>query len=443
MPNDPYSQYQSAPQADPYAAYQAPVALTAKKDRPGFVESFLDEVNPMHSIPALWNSLTTPGEAKQAGDAFKNITPDEMTAYEARAKERKRLHDSGQSVPRAQTLPQEEAPGYGEIAGHMAGMGANAALIAGATAGLPPVMRAGGRVMRRGAAAAAESALGVRAIQRGYGKTPGTFAVEETGGLNPSTVAASARKKIGDLNADLENRAATSTTPASLQPARDVIDFRATTAGAGNSAYTPKELAEMRAHLTNPQPGFAGAIDPATGEIAVDQSPMNILRMKREFGKDFTKWNPLHPKGEIGTARNVYRALDDELDRTVPGADDLNQRISSGIPVAERAEATDLNAGVGQRVAHRIAAHSGAMLGGVAGYHAGGIPGLVAGMVLPEVISSPTARMAGARALYGTGKLMGNTAAQRLAQAALLSSAKKKQQAQDPLGLNDYLGGQK
>ena len=197
----------------------------------------------------------------------------------------------------------------------------------------------------------------------------------------------------------------------------------------------------MRAHLTDPQPGFAGAIDPVTGQIAADQSPSNILRIKREFGKDYTKWNPLHPKGEIGTARSVYRALDDELDRTVPGADQLNQRISSGIPVAERAEETDLHAGIGQRIAHRIGAHTGALVGAAAGYHAGGMPGGVAGLVIPEVLASPATRMAAARGIYGAGKIAAAPLTGRIAQGGAAAGAllRKKDVEYDPLGLQQFI----
>lgn len=296
--------------------------------------------------------------------------------------------------------------------------------------------------LKRAAVPIAESALGVKAIQRGYGKTPGQFALEETKGIRPSTVGASARDRLADLNTELESAAASSTTPASLQTARDVIASRSKTAGAGNSAFAPKELAEMQSHLTTPQPGFAGAVDPATGDIAVDQSPSNILRMKREFGKDFTKWNPLHPKGEMGTARQAYRALDDELDRTVPGAQGLNQRISSGIPVAEQAESQALHAGPAQNVMHRVAAHTGAMaLGAGAGYAAGGFPGMVAGTVIPELISTPAARMAGARGIYGLGKFAAKPVVGKVAQAGAIAGPllRKKDVEYDPLGLQQYI----
>lgn len=286
-----------------------------------------------------------------------------------------------------------------------------------APAVVPKVTAAVGSGLKAAAVPLAESSLGVRAIQRGYGKTPGLGALEDTSGIRPATVAASARNKLGDLNTQLETAAGKSTQPASLTPARTIIDNRSSVAAGGNSAATPKELAAMRAQLTTPQPGFAGAIDPTTGEIAADQSPANILRMKREFGKDFTKWNPLNPSGEMKTARQTYGALDKELDRTVPGAQDLNQRISSLIPVAERAEETDLHAGLGQRLMHRAAAHTGALIGADAGYRAGGIPGAVAGFVLPELAASPAGKMAGARALYGAGKGVGSNLAGKAAQA--------------------------
>lgn len=330
--------------------------------------------------------------------------------------------------------------------------------------------------LKRAAVPIAESALGVKAIQRGYGKTPGQFALEETKGIRPSTVGASARDRLADLNTELENAAASSTTPASLQPARKVLSGRSLTAEKGNSAYSPAEIAQMEDALTKPQDRFGGATEypagantpikinpPTTSSGAVnpfgkpvvskagpspdmvvssDQSPSNILRMKREFGKDFTKWNPLHPKGEMGTARQAYRALDDELDRTVPGAQGLNQRISSGIPVAEQAESQALHAGPAQNVMHRVAAHTGAMaLGAGAGYAAGGFPGMVAGTVIPELISTPAARMAGARGIYGLGKFATKPVVGKVAQAGAIAGPllRKKDVEYDPLGLQQYI----
>jgi hypothetical protein len=100
--------------------------------------------------------------------------------------------------------------------------------------------------------------------------------------------------------------------------------------------------------------------------------------------------------------------LDKELDRTVPGALGLNQRISSLIPVAQRAESVSRNAPTLQRAAQRFGAHTGALTLGAAGAYEGkregGIPGAIAGgltgVLAPELIASPEGQIALARTLY-------------------------------------------
>jgi hypothetical protein len=140
-------------------------------------------------------------------------------------------------------------------------------------------------------------------------------------------------------------------------------------------------------------------------------TPTELLNLKRGVGDLQGSW-PLETN-KIGgdTVRGVYRALDSELDRTVPGSSELNQRISSLIPVAKRAGAADLNASLLQRATARFGKHTGAAtLAGMSaaeGYHkdgfAGGAAGLAAGAILPEVLSSPAMLMFGARAMNGLG----------------------------------------
>ncbi len=324
----------------------------------------------------------------------------------------------GASIEDAQD--KQAAGNYSGATGASLGIGANLAL----PAKVPQIMGAVGRGLKLAAEPVAESALGIQRMQRAYGKTPGAAVLEETTGFKPATVANSAKNKLTQLNSELENKVATSNIPTSLAPARKVIADRARVAASGNSSYTPDELAQMQAQLTVPRRGFAGAtsyppgaatpikITPAGAvvpgpspplTISEIQDPATMLRMKREFGNDFTKWNPLHPQKEMVTARQAYGAMDNQLDQT-PGVDKLNQRISSLIPVKERGELEDLGAGVTQRAAHRVAAHTGALVAGAEGYHLGGLPGAVAGIVGPELLASPTGQMAVARGLYRTGK---------------------------------------
>jgi hypothetical protein len=256
----------------------------------------------------------------------------------------------------------------------------------------------------------AESALGITKQQRGFGRTPGKSVLDEVSGVRPATIARNANSRIGGLTADLEQRAdarslglltgrAPASMAASTQPAIDLIDKEMAKAAGQNAEGYYNQLAVLRRQLTN---------DFRTGQrLPTQMTPRQILELKRGVGSLEKGWNPEQRGIARGTVRRVYAALDGELDRTVPGAQELNQRISSLIPAAQRAESANRGAGITQRVGHRIAAHTGALAGSmggaVLGYQHGGAPeaaaGALAGAVGPELLASPTARMIGARSL--------------------------------------------
>jgi len=242
----------------------------------------------------------------------------------------------------------------------------------------------------------AESAIGIRGSDRGFGKTPGKAIIEDTRGVRPATVAKSAQEKIDDLTPQLESLYTASPNRVSLAPARNVVDSAIKGA---NSADRIEQLQPFAKHL---------ATDPHTGlPLAPNQTPMGALKVKRGLSDVTNLWNrnPMTVPGVVRTGRSAYRALDDELDKAVPEGEELNQRISSLLPVTHRAEISGHNAELPQRVLHRMAAHTGALTGaatgGYAGYREGGLTGGIlgglTGLVVPEVIASPTANMAIAR----------------------------------------------
>ncbi len=268
---------------------------------------------------------------------------------------------------------------------------------AGAFFAAPKVAKGVGGILTKAAEPMAESALGIRAVQRAYGKTPGLAALEETSGVRPATVAASAQSKLGQLTPQLEAAASASKAPTNLQPAIDLIRNQSMKLKGQNQRLAVQQLAPMEEHLTKSVTSGM--------PLSRTQSPRGLLELKRGFGDEFIhNWNPETMTGTRGTAGRVYHELGKEFERAVPDAAPLNQRISSLIPVSERAEAVDRNAGFGQRVAHRIGAHTGALAGAALGFHEGGIPGGIAGLVIPELLASPTAKMAGARLFYGAGR---------------------------------------
>ena len=244
----------------------------------------------------------------------------------------------------------------------------------------------------------AESALNIRKLDRAYGKTPGRAILDETTGWLPSSVAESARNKLSILNPELDNAVQRSSLPASLAPARNEVGNAMHLADIENTRTIHGQLSPMDSHLKVRFADESG--------IPEEVSPMDLLNLKRGFGKEFIhRWNPETMEGVKGTAAKTYHALDNELDRVVPEAKGLNQRISSLIPVAKRAESTELNAPTVQRIMQRVAAHSGALAGsltgGYYGYERGGVPGMIGGTVvgaaLPEMIVNPTGGMIAAR----------------------------------------------
>jgi hypothetical protein len=152
------------------------------------------------------------------------------------------------------------------------------------------------------------------------------------------------------------------------------------------------------------------AIDQKTGlPLSQSQPPMGLLRLRQGINSDFIgRWTPNSPKGPVDTAKGVYGTLSDEFHNAVPAAKDIDQRVSSLIPVSERAGQADLNAGILQRTMGRIGKPTGALAGAVAGglygKQTGGTPADIArdaafGLVAPEIITNPTTLMGAARVL--------------------------------------------
>lgn len=256
-----------------------------------------------------------------------------------------------------------------------------------------PLIGAG---MRKAAEGFADSALGIGMKDRRYGKTPAQAILDETHGITPSAVENSARDRMTQLQNQLA--AAGRGRRVDIQPAQDLAQHLADTEAQGINQPLAQELQQVSSSLRDAPPNFYGAM-PAPGQIAPLQSVPDVTRLKREFSDRWINWNSQVSPTASSRAKQVYRSLDNAMDAAVPEAAGLNQRISSLIPVAQRAEARTQMAGVPQRALHRVAAHTGALLGGAAGYHYGGLPGLLAGVVGPEIMASTPAQMIAARGL--------------------------------------------
>ena len=262
-----------------------------------------------------------------------------------------------------------------------------------------------GEGLRAAAPIVAETALGIPKAARAFGKTPGAAILNETKGIRPETIADSAKGAMGRLTPQLESAAAAAPGPASLLPARTVISAAASKAASQNAAGLHGQISSMGDTLTR-------RFDTGAA-IPQDVSPSELLNLKRGFSDEHLRWNPETHDRALSTGRQAYGALDSELDRTVPEAAGLNQRISSLIPVAQRAESISRNAPTLQRAIGRFGAHTGALtLGGVGaagGYKEGGVPGAIAGgltgVLAPELIASPEGQMAAARLMNSVRSL--------------------------------------
>lgn len=255
-----------------------------------------------------------------------------------------------------------------------------------------------GEGMRAAAPGIAEKALGMRGTDRAFGKTPGRTLLDETSGVRPETVAASAKAKIGQLTPRLEQHVDAIQAPmASLAPARTVLN------DAGSKAISQNSPA-LYGQINNMENTLHQRFN--TGQtIPQDVTPRDLLNLKRGFSEEHMNWNPDRRDAALSAGRRAYGALDSELDRTVPEAAGLNQRISSLIPTARRGEAIARGEGAAPRIMERIARPTGALTGaiggGMMGYQHGGASGAAEGaglgLILPELMSSPTGRMIAAR----------------------------------------------
>lgn len=340
------------------------------------------------------------------------------------------------------------------------GLGAGAGMIT-SIAGAPALTKGAGRLLQASARPLVKSALGLAGKAESYGANPAAAVLNETSGVRPSTIAQRGQERITNLSKQLDTAAATSTATPSLTPARNVLSRESASAAAANSEQAPREIGRMSKQLTDVRPGFAGRTEfppparafgpqqefppgahtpisfehPTGGmgmgssrlirgispepAIAAEQPASQFLGMKRQFDNDFiSNWNPAaDTKHGLGVAREAYGAMADELNRTVPGAADLNGRMQSLIPAVKRAEAVSHNAGAVQKIVDRFSRPTGALTPALIGERLGGIPGALAGLGLTEAVSDPMTKMIAARNLYGGGRLLRSPMAQRTAQA--------------------------
>lgn len=281
------------------------------------------------------------------------------------------------------------------------------AMTGAATGAALPAISAG---LRKGAEGLASLSLGIGWKDRLYGKTPAAAALDETSGLRPSSVARSASQKIKDLTNQLES--AVQGKIVNITPAQALATAEANTASSGlGYDKLGEELQLMADRLKTAPPNFYGntAWQMQGGQMARNgisglQDGADAVRMKREFADRFLSWNPNTSDKAVKIGKKVYHELDKSIDAVSPEVASVNQRISSLIPVADRAANKSAQAGATQRTLQRGLAHTGALTGAVTGFAAGGPIGALLGLAGPELLLSPAPLMAYARAANAPSK---------------------------------------
>lgn len=275
-----------------------------------------------------------------------------------------------------------------------------------AQGGTPGVGAAGGAVgetIGAGARAlapyAAETAMRIPMTARAFGKTPGKAILAETRGVRPATIGRTAQETLDKLNPDLEAAYAASPNLASLKPARDFLDQKMSQAVSQNAEGLHGQYNRMANTLAE---NFA-----TKQRIPQDIPPSDLLNLKRGFGEEHTSWNPNVSNKALAAGRHTYGLLDKAGDAAVPEGAELNQRISSLLPVLKAADRAEREPSLFQKAAGRLGAHTGALTLGAAGaaggYKEAGTPGAivggVAGLIGPELAFSPESQMMAARLL--------------------------------------------
>lgn len=418
----------------PSWASAPPVNITPSAERPEAVDRFISNfgaaVNPVPGIKSIVSDAMNPtigitrslgthlidpqiNEFRKAGQAahgegeFAGMTPGERASETFGHTLAGTLPLVGPAAARA-----GEQIGEGDVAG---GFGSGAGLLT--SMAVPDLLRLTGRGLSRTAEPVAENALGIRNVDRKFGRQPGRAALDETTGVRPETVSRQAGLKISDLTRQRDAALAASPNMVSLAPARDVVEDAIDRAAAGNSDTS--HLVPLREQLTEPRPGFAGDVGPIntpppgtigpSGPIRISelQNPMNALAIRQRLGNDFTKFDMARPvtreTSQVGN--RAYGALTNEIHSAVPQSAPLDTRISNLIPVKESADVRALTPDTTGRILHRFIPHTGALIGAAEGARIGGIPGAIAGLTIPELLADPTGQMIAARTLDTAGKL--------------------------------------
>jgi hypothetical protein len=236
----------------------------------------------------------------------------------------------------------------------------------------------------------AESAAGIKAMDRAHGATPGRFLLDRTSGLNPEKWETSGRESLDDLHSQETNLLSGAPDPVYLGPTRNIA-----------ADFVKRSQEENHPETFNKLTKLAGQVD---ADMTTDKSipayvtPLKAAALKRGIANAKTSWNPATANDSMNAAAGMmHHQLADNIGDVVPEVKPINKEIQSGLPVIRRAVAQQQNEGAIGRTFSRIAARTGALTAAGFGLEHYGVPGAIAGLVVPEMIADPAFKMGVAR----------------------------------------------
>lgn len=249
----------------------------------------------------------------------------------------------------------------------------------------------------------AETALRISKADRLRTDKIGEAALNDTRGVKMPTIAKSAGQKMDDL----ENGA--------LSQIPEGQTMRMAPVRAAGERAMGKINGENVPAVIDAGNDMRGMLDTwhATGEPVGDEiSAPEALSLRRGLGKFLPNgaWNP-ETTNRLAPLRNqIYGAMNEGIGESFPSIREVDPRIQRLIKVERAAGSASRNAPLMQRMAGRVAAHTGAGLasiaGGTYGYERDGLPGAIAGgamgLAIPELLVSPEMQMLSARVAHST-----------------------------------------
>lgn len=251
-----------------------------------------------------------------------------------------------------------------------------------------------------------EAGLGVTDVTRGkFGglrseeKPQGAIGrnvLEQTTGYSPRAQALSGEQRINDLTKRMEENVHVATR-GGVKLSNDAAHQALTEAV--NSV--PRNAPEIRSKIES----LRENLDLPGHEPGTPYSPDEILEIKRGIGKAVKHWGPdwMRDNDLARAEKSVYGALDNELDRGVPGNKEINDNIHGLIPGVSQAVRRAYGAGAIQSMADRWALRTGGSQVGLYELMTGQPIKAAAATALQEAAGRPFLRTAAARALYKLG----------------------------------------